>query len=279
MTSKKLPPSTKPLAVVTGAGSGIGLAFANHLAEEGYDLLLVESDPECLSACHDQLQRSFSGISVITIEGDITSKATWEEVIKALEDRPVSLLVNNAGTLLAGDLTASTPDDLKRVIDVNLTGTIFACHALIPRLSVTPRSPYPSGVINVASIFAVLSPPGFTVYNASKAGVVALSETLRGELKPDGHTVTVILPGLVPTGLFERGRYPSDDFREQVLEYATGAELTPESVVEQALEAFRRGKLEVAIGKRARRYWRLKRWIPTTVLDVVANKTRQALGK
>lgn len=279
MTSKKLSPSTKPLAVVTGGGSGIGLAFANHLAQKSYDLLLVESDAECLLAVQDQLQRSFSDISILVIEGDITAKETWEQVLKTLGDRPISLLVNNAGTLLAGDLTACMPDDLKRVINVNLTGTIFACHALVPKLSVTPSSPYPSGVINVASIFAVLSPPGFSVYNASKAGVVALSETLRGELKLDGHTVTVILPGLVPTGLFERGRYPNDDFREHVLEYATGAELTPESVVEQALEAFRRGKLEVAIGKRARRYWRLKKWIPTTLLDVVAKKTRQALRK
>ncbi len=268
----------KPLAVVTGSGSGIGLAFAKNLAKQGYDLLLVESNPENLSECEQELRKAFPNISTNSVLGDVAVEETWHLVLSKLGDRSVSLIVNNAGTLLAGDISECQPQDLKRVIDVNLLGIILACQALIPRLSQEPTGHYPTGLINVASIFAVLSPPGFSAYNASKAGVVALSETLRGELKEQGHNVTVILPGLVPTGLFKSGHYPDESYRNQVLEYATGAELTTDSVAQQALDAFSKGRLQVAIGKRASRYWRVKRWIPTTLIDVVARKTRDALG-
>ncbi len=269
--------SETPLAIVTGSGSGLGVAFATQLAVRGYDLLLVELKYDSLMAIGDAIAEACSTCQIIRIAGDVASETTWKEVVNSLEGRPVSLLVNNAGILHAGDIVDSQAEDLRRVVEVNLIGNLLGCQAVVPLLSNHPLGTLPSGVINVASIFAAISPPGFTAYNASKAGVVGLSETLRGELRPKGHQVTVILPGVVPTNLFDNGSYSQEAYRDQVADYLEKAQLTAEEVVSQALEAFGQGSLEVPIGKKASWYWRLKRWMPLTLLDKVAKQTREQL--
>lgn len=269
--------SNSLLAVVTGSGSGLGAAFAKQLAASGYDLAWVESNSETEVATFEAITKTHPECKIIRVVGDVTSESTWAELVNSLDGRPVSLLVNNAGILHAGEIVDSKAEDLRRVVEVNLIGTLLGCQAIVPLMAKIPEASLPSGIINVASIFAAVSPPGFTAYNASKAGIIGLSETLLGELKPKGHHVTVILPGVVPTRLFDNGSYSKESYRKQVTNYLVNAELTAEGVVSQALEAFGKRRFEVPIGKKASWYWRLKRWIPLTLLDRVAKKSRDQL--
>ena len=172
-----------------------------------------------------------------------------------------------------------------QVLDTNLSGTLLGCQMATPWLIESATAPLPRvvgqplpGILNIASVFGVVSPPGFAAYNASKAGVIALSETIRGELAPHGLNVTVALPGATPTGLFADAAFASAEFGDQTTRYMAGAELSPEQVAEQALAAAAKGQTHAVIGKRARRFAWLKRMAPSFVLNQVAKRARQQLG-
>ena len=213
---------------------------------------------------------------------DVSDSEAWKALREALQSRwpRLDLLVNNAGVLAAGLLGSLSETDLRRVVDVNLLGTIWGCRAMLPWLKSSTASPGGAlrrGIINVASIIASLSPPGFAAYNASKAGVVALSETLRGELRLHGLNVTVVLPGVVPTPLFGRAKYAEQRYATLVNRYAAESRLTPEEVVETALAAHRRGKLYAVAGRRARWFWRCKQFFPSRTIDALAHRTVREL--
>jgi short-subunit dehydrogenase len=178
-------------------------------------------------------------------------------------------------------LTALDADAQRRVIEVNLIGTLWGCRTMAPWLqaSAGPRldSHVPRGIINIASIFASLSPPKFAAYSASKAGVVALSESLRGELRTHGLNVTVVLPGVVPTSLFSRAIYADERIASLAQRYATESRLQPEAVVQAALAAHRRGKLYAVVGGRARVFWRCKQLFPRRLIDLIARRTEREL--
>jgi short-subunit dehydrogenase len=133
-------------------------------------------------------------------------------------------------------------------------------------------------IINVASSFAFLCPPGMAAYNLSKAAVVALSETLSGELKPRGVGVTVVCPGPMPTRFVESASFESEAFRRMTESYVQDSTLDPAEVAAASLQASERGQLYVVMGHDQRWYWRAKRWLPRTLLSRVARRVRKDLA-
>ncbi len=212
---------------------------------------------------------------------DVADLESWKELERSLKAEwpRLDLLVNCAGVLLAGDLTTCSPEAIASTIETNLLGTIWGAHVMVPWISQT-RGAEPStplrGVINVASIFGVVSPPQFSIYAASKGGVIAFSEALRGELKPRGLNVTVAVPGVTRTGLFQRGLYASPEVREQTLLQAESATVSPDEVVRVTLKAASRGRLYAVAGRRANWYWHLKRLLPQCVVDGVGRRVNKA---
>ena len=283
LAAANAPVSNAPVAIVTGAANGIGRALALRLAALGYRLVLWDLDHEGLRSLQASLP-SAQGLEHELVVADTANADVWAGFASTLQHdgASVALLVQAAGVLVAGRLADCQPAEVERLGSVNLIGVMLGAQAVAPLLAASQATgaatPLPRGMLNIASIFATVAPPGFAAYNASKAGVIALTETLRGEWKPLGLTATAVLPGVTPTGLFKRAAYSSDLLRDMVTRHVGQAELTTDAVADAALAAYRRRKLIVPIGARATRYYRLKRWLPNVLLSRVADQANRELG-
>ena len=187
-----------PTALVTGGTSGIGAAFARVLAERGHDLILVARNTERLDACAAELTERF-GVAVETLPADLGVRADVDRVAARLADqeRPVEVLVNNAGYGLHVKLLDDEPDEHRRAIDV-------MCLAVLLLGGAAGRAMRARGhgtIINVASLAAYISQGA---YSPIKAYVLAYSEGLANELHGTGVQVTAVNPGWVRTEFHER---------------------------------------------------------------------------
>lgn len=267
-------PSEQRFALVTGGGSGLGRAFCLRLALDGWHVACADIDQPSADETLAHIVANGGRGQVETL--DVTDAPTWTALRERLrrEWPRLDLLVNNAGICAAGEIGEVPLEDLESVLDVNLRGTLLGCHTMTPWLKETA----PGGhIVNVASIAGVLSLPSMGAYNVSKAGVVSLSETLYGELRPQGVGVTVVLPGFFASELVSRGRFASERHRRLAQRYSSRAQITVEEVVERTLRAVERGKLYVVVGRRARWLWRLKRLAGTTLMRLTSRAYRRRL--
>ncbi|TWT31258.1 putative oxidoreductase SadH [Posidoniimonas corsicana] len=266
-------PAPTGYAVVTGASSGIGRAISEHLQSAGWQVARVDCNPGSGPAADS------------TRLLDVSQQEAWLSLESDLRERwpRIDLLVNCAGVLVGGDLVDCPLEAVTRVADVNVKGVLIGCRVLGTWLIESgPQRPAGlrprAGIINVSSIFAAVCPPGFAAYNASKAAVLALSESLRGELAPHGLNVTVAAPGVVRTPLFRTCWFATDAYRSAAGRFYELAQLEPGQVAAAALAAAERGKLLCVVGGRARRLWLLKRLFPCAVQRYAARRSRRELG-
>jgi short-subunit dehydrogenase len=189
------------LALVTGATSGIGAAFARQLAARSYDLILVARDEPRLRAYAAELAEGH-GVSAEAIAADLSTEAGMDAVVRPLTDltRPVDLLVNNAGLSLNKSFVRSTIDDEERLLAVNVRAVMRLAHAVIPAM----LSRGSGAVINVSSVsgFGAVM-PGST-YPASKAWVTNFSESLNLAVRGTGVRVQALCPGYTRTEFHAR---------------------------------------------------------------------------
>ncbi len=195
---------------------------------------------------------------------DVTDLCDWDALVAKLRSQwaRVDLLVNNAGVCSAGKIGDAPLDKIRHVCEVNLFGVLNGCHTMVPWL----RETAPGGaIVNIASVAALLNAPSMVAYNISKSGVVAISETLFGELRAAGIGVTVVLPGFFPSQLLERGHFTDDLFRRIAQSYTAVSTTSVTDVVRKTLAAVEKRKLHVAMGWRVRAIWRVKRLHPFLV--------------
>lgn len=248
-------------AIVTGAGSGIGRAFADELGRRGGRVVCSDVDLDAAEATARGI--STAGVSALAIRCDVSSEADVRALVEEAEawfGEPVGLIVNNAGIGAGGAVVGETSmDDWRRTVDVNLWGVIHGCHVVAPKLRAAGRG----GIINVASAAAFASAPRMSAYNVTKAGVLALSETLAAELAGSGVAVSVVCPTFVTTNIVRDGRISTDAsrFAERLMAW-TG--VSPDSVARASLDALDRGELYVLPQLDARAIWRMKRALPAT---------------
>lgn len=258
-------------AIVTGGASGIGRAIALELARRQWHVAVVD----CNLAGAEQvaLEITQRGDAAESYALDVAASHEWDALVQNLRSRwpRLDLVVNAAGNLLVGPVAQMDAADIARLVEVNLLGTMYGCCATLPWLvdSAKQGGVCGGGILNIASIFAQVSPPGFASYSATKAAVVAWTEALRGELAPARLAATVVLPGVTPTPLFARAQYPSGEWRQLCEGYLARAELTAVEVAVAALDGIERGSLYVVVGRRAKLYSRLKRLAPAWLIDRV----------
>lgn len=191
-----IPEGRAPLAVVTGASSGIGLELARCCAQAGYELVIA-ADRD-LSEAEASLRSA--GGAVQSVQADLATGTGVDAVLACVGERPVDALLANAGHGLGQAFLDQDFDDIRDVVDTNVTGTLYLIHALGRRMRDAGR-----GRILITGSIAGLMPGSFqAVYNASKAFVDSFSWALRNELKDSGVTVTCLMPGPTDTEFFER---------------------------------------------------------------------------
>jgi short-subunit dehydrogenase len=185
--------------LITGASTGIGAVYAKRLAARGYNLVLVARDTARLQALASTLEQA--GAKAAILPADLTRREDRAAVERRLEaDATITMLVNNAGMAMNGPLASNDPDVLERMIELNVTAATRLAAAAARAFS-TRRS---GTIINIASVLA-LAPEQFNgPYSATKAFVLALTQSMRQELGPLGIQVQAVLPGATRTEIWER---------------------------------------------------------------------------
>ncbi len=183
-----------PAAVVTGASSGIGEAFAALLAKGGFDLVLVARRLDRLETLAARL-RDHEGVEVRVCEADLATAGGIDKVCAAADDMDIGLLVSNAGFGMKGAHADNDPARMQEMIALNCTAPALLTRAFIPQLSARGRG----GIIITSSIEALMGFPYSAPYAASKAFSKSLGEGLWGELQPQGIDVLALCPGSTDT--------------------------------------------------------------------------------
>ena len=187
----------RPLAVVTGASTGIGHELALLCAREGFDLVVVADEPAIEEAA-EQFRKE--GTEVTALNAHLATMEGVDRLVDTVGERPVEAFLANAGRGLGKAFLDQDFDDIRRVIDTNVTGTVYLAHRLIPKMK--RRG---SGKILFTGSIAGFIPGTFqAVYNGTKSFINSFSFALRAELKDSGVTVTCLMPGATETEFFER---------------------------------------------------------------------------
>lgn len=269
--------------MVTGAGSGIGRAFALELARRGGQVVCADVAPERAEGTATLI--GDEGGAALAVACDVADIAAVENLAADAEgwfDGPVSLVVNNAGVGVGGRPVGEIPmEDWRWAMGVNLWGPVHGCHVFVPRLRAAGRG----GVINVASAASFAAAPGMGPYSVSKAAVLSLTETIAAELAGSKVAATALCPTFVKTNIAADGRIEARA-GSSAARIMRVAGWSPERIVRGTLAAHDRGQLYVVPQLDAQVVWRAKRFVPgayTRVMGVAGrftggNPTAQQAG-
>jgi len=256
--------STRPLAVVTGGSSGIGLELAKLCAKDGHDLLIA-ADRHLQEA---KAELAGLGMQVETVEGDLGTQEGVDRLIAAIGGRPVAILCANAGHGLGHAFLDQSWADIRHVIDTNVTFTTYLLHKLGMAMKGT------GGRILVTGSIAGYTPQPFqAVYHGTKAFVDNFTIAFREELKPHGVSVTLLMPGATETEFFERAEMDDTKLGQSKKD-------DPADVAKTGYDALMRGEADVVHG--------FKNKVSTAMADVVpaevsarmaANQAKPGSGK
>jgi short-subunit dehydrogenase len=225
--------TTRPFAIVTGASSGIGLDLARCAARAGYDLLIAADEPQIDAAA---MALRTEGVTVEAMQIDLASPE-GADVLYAAADRPVDVLLANAGRGLGGGFLDQDLERIHHVIDTNVMGTIDLIHRVAGEMRGRGE-----GKILITGPIAGLLPGTFqAVYNGTKAFLDSFSYALQAELKGSGVTVTCLMPGATETEFCGR-----TDMLDTKL--GTERKQRPAEVAKAGFEAMLRGEGEVVTG-------------------------------
>ncbi len=264
-------------AVVTGGGGGLGRAFCVELAQRGARVIVSDNRADAAEETAKMLRDR--GAEAHAVACDVSRAAEVELLAVEADERfgGCDLLINNAGVAVSGAVGAVTLDDWAWIMGINLWGVIHGCHAFLPRM----KKQKSGHVLNVASAAGLLSAPMMGPYNVTKAGVVALSETLYGELSPLGLGVTVLCPTFFKTDIAKNGRGPADadDMKEVAEKLMAKSKLQADDVAKFAIDTADAGKLYAIPHPDGRWMWRAKRLAPNTFYKQVSKVALRMAAK
>ncbi len=251
-------------AFVTGGGSGLGYAFAAELARAQWTLGLLDRDPQRLAQAATEL-RAAGARAVETYVADVTDEAGFTRAVDAFAalSGGLDLMINNAGVAVAGAMDATPLADWRWALDINVIGVVTGCRAALA----TMRRQGEGLILNVASAAGFASGPKMGAYNASKAAVISLTETLVQEFELEGSRLraTVAMPGFFPTRLLDEARAPDDAMRA-ARKLMHGSTYTADRAAFEILAACAAGRVHVVVPRQYVQLWRLKRFFPAWFL-------------
>jgi NADP-dependent 3-hydroxy acid dehydrogenase YdfG len=240
------------VAVVTGAGSGIGQALAIELGRSGAKLAISDVDVEGLAGTEERLKAI--GVPVRSDRLDVTEREAFLVYADAVKDHfgTVNQIYNNAGIAFTGDIEVSGFKDIERVMDVDYWGVVNGTKAFLPHLIASGDG----HIINVSSVFGLFSVPGQAAYNAAKFAVRGFTEALRQEMILAGHPVkvTTVHPGGIKTNIARNSTVVEGlDKDELVRTFDTKlASTSPQKAARIILDGVSKNKARVLVGTDAK---------------------------
>ncbi|MBI3909001.1 MAG: SDR family oxidoreductase [Pseudomonas fluorescens] len=224
--------SSKGTALITGASSGIGAVYADRLARQGYDLILVARSQGKLNALANRLSDE-TGRTVEVVAADLTIKADSLRVEQILHnDASITLLVNNAGVGAVMPLLASPVDDMEAMINLNVTALMRLAYAAVPGFVARGTGT----VIYIASIVAIAPQILNGVYGGTKAFVLSLSQSMQHELADKGLRIQAVLPGATATDFWSEAGNPVENLPKEIV-------MSAEDMVDAALVGLAAGEV------------------------------------
>jgi short-subunit dehydrogenase len=222
--------TTRPTVLITGASSGIGAVYAERFAKRGHDLVLVARDKSRLDAIAARL-RAAHGVAIDVLQADLTAQADIAAVEARLrDDTAIGILINNAGMAQAGNFLQQDAQGIERLIALNTTALTRLAAAVAPRFARSGTG----AIVNIGSVVGLAPEFGMSIYGATKAFVLFLSQGLNLELSSKGVYVQAVLPAATRTEIWSRAGMDVDALPE-VMEV--------DELVDAALVGFDRGEL------------------------------------
>lgn len=243
-------------AVVTGASGGLGSAFCRELVRRGGSVIASDINLEAVTALATEL-----GPKVHPVRCDVTQAAEVEQLAGEAQRLlgGVDLVINNAGVAVGGHVGDIPLADWRWIVDINLLGVVYGCHVFAPIF----RRQRSGHILNVASAAGLISAPNLAPYNATKAGVVALSEAMYGELLSDNVGVSVLCPTFFQTNIGNAARIHGEPETKSVVDHLMkSAKIQADDVARIALDAAANGRLFILPHRDGRGLWLFKRLAP-----------------
>jgi short-subunit dehydrogenase len=223
--------SSRKVAVVTGASSGIGSVYADRLAARGYDLVIVARRADRLEALSAKISAAH-GVKVESIVADLTKDADLARVEKVLATHPdVRVLINNAGLARLHPIATASAEDTSSQLALNITALTRLTQAVVPAFV----SRNDGVIVNIASVLAIQSMAVSAVYSGTKAFVLQYTRGLQAELKDTGVKVQLVLPASTATEIWDESGIPLSALQKESV-------MTTENLVDAALAGFDQGE-------------------------------------
>ena len=231
-------------ALITGASSGIGAIYADRLARQGYDLILVARNPDRLAKVAEKLHRE-TGQTIATAVADLADRNDLARIEALLRNTAnITMLVNNAGIGDTRPLLQSNVDAMSAMVAINVEALMRLSYAAAPEFAKRGNGT----IVNVASIVAVQPERLNGVYGATKAFVLAFSQSLRHELEAQGVRVQVVLPGATATDFWEIAGTPVTELPEAIV-------MSADHLVDAALAGLAQGEFATIPALADNRQW------------------------
>jgi NAD(P)-dependent dehydrogenase (short-subunit alcohol dehydrogenase family) len=267
------------VAVVTGAGSGIGRALAQKLAAAGSALALADLDERALLETAASLPAKAAELTTHVVDvADQAAVRAFAEEVTSRHGR-ATLLINNAGVALLGNVEEISLEDIRWVMDVNFWGVVYGVKYFLPALKEQPRAQ----IVNISSVFGLVAPPGQSAYSASKFAVRGFTEALRHELEGTSVFVSCVHPGLIRTDIARHARLganaPENLREESVSRFERLTPTSPEGAAARILEGVERHESRILIGRDARQIDLLQRLRPATYWKALARRMHEPQRK
>lgn len=257
----------KERIVITGGGSGLGRALALEYARAGWRVAVLDRDAPGAATVAGEIEAA--GGKALVLACDVTNAVAVGRASARIRRAwgGLDLLVNNAGIAGSGMVADTPAEDWRRIMEVNFFGIVTVCQAFLPAMLRAGAG----HVVNVSSAAGFVSAPGMAAYNASKAAVISLSESLRAELAPHGIGVSVVCPSFFRTNLLEDFS-GSEASRQIALRLMEKSPLTADDVARMIRRAVRRKEFMIVPHGDAWRTLLLKRLAPEMFFGVVRRR-------
>lgn len=243
---------------ITGGGSGFGRALALRYAQAGWKVCIADFNEKGGEAVLAELKAQ--GAEAFFVRCDVTKEADMIAARDAVVARfgGVDIVINNAGVAVSGGIDETSEEDWQWIVDINLLGVARGCRVFTPVF----RKQGAGWFVNVASVAGLIHPPQMSAYNATKAAVVALSETIYAELLPDGIGTSVVCPAFFRTGLADTARAANPRMDAVTKKLVKKARVSAEEVAGKVYQAVEKGTFRVLTHPREARLYYVKRLIP-----------------